>query len=200
MISDKLGVSKSTLSDWFKDQPFKPNKEVLERIQYGPIRTGEISHNKRVQEVLKYRNIGKEEIGILTKRDLHMLGLGLYIGEGAKAYEHIQVANSNPEVIKTMIRWFKESLGMEIENIVISIHIYPDNNEKEVIEFWRSTTGLPLKNFRKTYIDIRKNKSKFRNHKLPYGTAYIKVNSNGDPEKGVRLHRKLQGWMEAVLS
>ncbi len=199
MISERLGISKGTLSDWFKDKPFTPNKEVLKRIQYGPILSGQRSHNRKVEEVLRMRSIGKSEIGTLTKRDFLLLGLGLYIGEGTKAYEQIQVANANPAVIKIMIQWFREALGVNLEDITIAIHLYPDNNEKEALAFWQKNTGLNRKNFRKSYIDIRKNKSQFRNNKLPYGTAYIRIKGNGDPEKGVRLHRKLQGWMEAVL-
>ncbi len=200
MINQKLGVPKGTLSEWFKEKPFKPNKEVLRRIQYGPIRSGERSHNQKVAEVARMRGIGRAEIGALTKRDLHMLGLGLYIGEGSKAFEEIQIANANPAVIKFMIRWLKEVFNLAIENITIAIHLYPDSDKEESLRFWQSVTGLPHANFRKTYIDTRENKSKFKNNKLPNGTVYIKVRSNGDPEKGVRLHRRLQGWMEAALS
>jgi hypothetical protein len=145
------------------------------------------------------RSIGREEIGQLSKRDFMMFGLGLYVGEGSKAFEDIQIANANPAVIKVMTRWFVEVLNMDLSNITLTMHLYPDNNEKEAKDFWQKTTGLPSGNFRKTYIDVRKNKSKFRKNKLPYGTAYIRIKSNGDPEKGVRLHRKLQGWMQAVL-
>lgn len=199
MINEKLGVSKATLSDWFKDKPFKPNKEVLRRIQYGPIINGERRHNKKVEEVLHLRSLGRSEIGQMSKRDFFLLGLGLYIGEGSKAYEQIQIANSNPAVIKIMILWFKEVFNLGLENIAVTIHLYPDNDLEAVLSFWQNLTGISRKNFRKTYVDVRKNKSKFRKNKLPYGTAYIRIKSNGDPEKGVRLHRKLQGWMQAVL-
>ncbi len=199
MINEKIGVPKGTLSEWFKDKPFVPNKEVLKRIQYGPILNGQRRHDKKVEEVLRMRSVGREEIGQLSKRDFMMFGLGLYVGEGSKAFEDIQIANANPAVIKVMTRWFVEVLNMDLSNITLTMHLYPDNNEKEAKDFWQKTTGLPAGNFRKTYIDVRQNKSKFRKNKLPYGTAYIRIKSNGDPEKGVRLHRKLQGWMQAVL-
>ena len=199
MITEKLGVPDSTLSNWFKGKPFTPNREVLERVQYGPIRNGEIRHNQRMMETEALRTTGRQEIGLLTKRDLHILGLGLYIGEGSKSHEHTQIANANPAVIKLMVRWFKESCGLDLDNITISIHLYPDNDIEKSLAYWRAITDLPRENFRKTYIDIRTGKSGFKNHKLPYGTAYIRIKSNGDPEKGVRLHRKLQGWMDAVL-
>jgi hypothetical protein len=199
MINERLGVPKGTLSEWFKAKPFKPNKEVLKRIQHGPILNGERRHNQKVEEVLRLRSKGKEEIGALSDRDFLLLGLGLYIGEGTKAFEQIQIANANPAVIKLMVQWFQRAFRLGTENITIAVHLYPDNDEKEALRFWQEKTGLPRENFRKTYVDVRENKSKFRNHKLPYGTAYIRIKSNGDPEKGVRLHRRLQGWMEAVL-
>lgn len=200
MISEKLGIAKSTLSEWFKNKPFKPNKEVLERIQYGPMRSGELQHNRRVKETLELTKIGRAEVGALTKRDIHLLGIGLYIGEGSKAHEQVQFVNANPEVIKIMIRWFTECCNLTMENITISLHIYPDTNEQDAIKYWRDITKIPMENFRQTIVDRRKDKSQLKSNKLPYGTAQVRIKSNGDPEKGVRLHRKLQGWMEAVLS
>ncbi len=199
MISEQLGVPKSTLSNWFKGRPFTPNREVLDRVQYGPIRNGEIKHNQRMAETQALRSIGRAEISTLTKREFHLLGLGLYIGEGSKSHEHLGIANADPAVIKLMITWFQEACGLSVANITISIHLYPDNDVESSLLYWQKITGLPSENFRKTYIDIRTDKSGFKNHKLPNGTAYIRIKSNGDPEKGVRLHRKLQGWMEAVL-
>jgi hypothetical protein len=32
MIKDKLGIAPSTMSYWFKNKPFTPNEEVLQRI------------------------------------------------------------------------------------------------------------------------------------------------------------------------
>jgi transposase len=34
LISEKLGISKSTLSNWLKDLPYTPNEQVLSRISY----------------------------------------------------------------------------------------------------------------------------------------------------------------------
>ena len=41
----------------------------------------------------------EEELGIISKRDLFMLGLGLYIGEGAKSISRVSIANSNSAVV-----------------------------------------------------------------------------------------------------
>jgi len=200
MISLKLGISKSTLSTWFKDKAFSPNKEVLKRIQYGPIKSGEIRHNQKVMEIKKLKDEGVKEIGIITKRDLWFLGLGLYIGEGSKSYEIVQIVNSDPQVIRLALKWFREVCNLDNKNITVALHIYPDSNLKKCMEFWSKTTQLPKENFRKTQIDTRKNKSSQKRNKLPYGTAHITIISNGVSEKGVRLHRKISGWIHGALT
>ena len=105
MINLKLGIAKSTLSNWFKDKPFIPNKDVLQRIQYGPIKAAERSHNKKVAEINNLLNIGIKEVGTLNRRDLWLLGIGLYIGEGTKTYENVRIINSDPAVIKLAVKW-----------------------------------------------------------------------------------------------
>lgn len=200
MIHKALGVSLGTLSYWFKDKPFTPNHEVLRRIQFGPIKSGALRHEQKLKDIAERRLIGKVEVGKLTKRDLWMLGLGLYIGEGSKTTEGIRISNSDPVVIVTAICWLKQICKLSDENLTVRIHIYPDNNETECKAYWSRVTGIPIKNFRKTIIDVRKNKKSSNRSKLPHGTAHISVVANGDPEKGVALYRKIDGWIEGALN
>ena len=200
MIGEKLGIAKSTLSNWFKAQPFIPNTEAVTRNRLGPIKSAQQRHNRRVEETQILKEAGMKELGILSKRDLWLLGLGLYLGEGTKAFESIRIINSNPEYIKLGVRWFKEVCGLNDTNITIAIHLYPDNDEKECLSFWSTATSLPLKNFRKTQIDRRINKNIIKKKKLPYGTAHLMVISNGEKGKGVNLYRRIAGWMEGALS
>ncbi len=200
MIWSKLGIAKSTLSNWFKDKPFVPNQEVLKRIQFGPIKSAEKSHNKRVKEIKELKELGIKEIGTLNKRDLWLLGLGLYLGEGSKSHEIIRIINSDPAVIKLAVKWFKDICGLNNGNITIALHLYPDSNERVCINFWKKITGLNQSNFRKTQIDTRKDKLTIKRKKLPFGTAHITIISRGDREKGVKLHRKINGWITGVLS
>jgi hypothetical protein len=121
------------------------------------------------------------------------------MGEGTKSYEIIRIINANPEVIKLAIFWFKNICGLDINNITIALHLYPDNNEEACIKFWQKVTGLPRANFRKTQIDRRKDKKAIKKQKLPFGTAHITIVSNGDPEHGVKLFRRIEGWTMGTL-
>ena len=200
LIKEKLGISKSTMSYWFKDKPFTPNMQVEARIKNGRGKVGIKRHNIRVREIKKLKELGIKEVGKLSDRDLWMLGLGLYIGEGAKTTETIHISNSDPLIIMLSIRWFKEVLGLSNDNLVIRLHLYPDSNVPACIEYWQSITGLEARNFYQSIIDMRVNKKVNRAGKLPYGTAQVSIKANGDRDKGVRLYRKMSGWIEGAMN
>ena len=200
LINQKLGISKSTMSYWFKDKPYTPNEVVLRRIKNTGAINGIRNHNKRVQEIEMLKEQGIKELGILSERDLWLVGIGLYIGEGAKTTESIRVSNSDPAVIRLAVKWLKEVFKLSNENFVVRLHIYPDTNFKESRIYWQKVTGLSKKNFYRPSIDKRIDKQKSRSGKIPYGTAHVTVVSNGDKEKGVRAFRKMNGWITGVMS
>jgi len=85
LIRDKLGVPKSTLSNWLTKIPFVPNKEVLERIGNASLKMTKTKQKEKFRIWSAIRKEAKEEVGKLSERDLFMIGLGLYIGEGSNA-------------------------------------------------------------------------------------------------------------------
>lgn len=196
LISQKLGIAKSTLSCWFKDKPFNPNKVVLKRIKLGPFRSGKIRHDNKLNNIIEIKKAAKIELGEISQRDLWILGIGLYIGEGSKSYEDVRIINSNPEIIKLAVHWFKKICKIDNKNFTLTIHLYPDNNINQCLKYWSNLTSIPLNQFRKSQIDKRENKSWKKKSKLPYGTAHLSVISKGNPEFGVKLHRKIIGWIE----
>lgn len=198
MISDKLGLSKSTMSNWLKEVPFIPNNEVLKRVKKGQLKSALYKQNNRIEEIKVKKEEGKKEIGKLSKRDLLLLGIGIYLGEGTKLNETVRIINSDPEIIKLSIWWFKDICKLGYENFNPCVHIYPDINIAEAENYWSKVANVPVKNFGKTQIDKRTNKSLKKKRKLPYGTLHLYIRSNGKKEFGRSLHRKIMGWIEAV--
>jgi hypothetical protein len=84
------------------------------------------------------------------------------------------------------------------ENLNPFVHIYPDNDIKKTINYWSKITGIPKKQFGKTYIDIRINKSNVKRQSLPYGTLHLHIKSLNKKEFGRKLHRKIIGWIESA--
>ncbi len=199
MISERLCVSKSTLHYWLSEIPYTANDEVRQRIGEARARSGEVKHQQKLETFRQSAKQAKKDIGTLSQRDLFMLGLGIYIGEGEKG-EVIGVINSDPRIIVLMMRWFMEVCELKKDNFSIAIHLYPDNNQKQCLQFWSEVTGLPQAQFGKTQIDRRRNKKQGKRGKLPYGTAHLRVKSNGQKEFGVLLARRIHAWMKLVLA
>src|SRR3989344_2856378 len=197
MIHEALGVSKSTLSNWFSQMPFKPNQEVLKRIGHARLKVSLQRHELKLLDIASRKKEAAAEVGQLTPRDIFMLGIGIYLGEGSKSIEEIRIVNSNPLIIKLALRWLHKFMGLTDKHFRITLHSYPDIDERSILSYWSRETAIPIKQFTKVVVDRRGNKSKSRERKLPYGTAHLYVRSGGTIIPGVKsLHRKIIGWIE----
>ena len=199
MIGQEIGVSKSTLSDWLSKIPFSPNKKVIKRISLARQKSSLFKHTQKMREITIMKDVAEKELGKITGRDLWLLGIGLYSGEGSKSGEQVRFANSDPEMIKIAMMWFRKVCHLENKNINPFVHIYPDNNVKKTLNYWSKITRIPKKQFGKTYIDRRTNKLQAKRKTLPYGTLHLRIKSCGEKEFGRRLHRRIMGWIGSAV-
>lgn len=198
LIRKTVPVSKSTLALWLRNVPYTPNTIVKNRIRGAALKSLKWSQKSKRISIENARFAAKKDLGSLSRRDLFLLGIGLYIGEGSKTNGHVRVINSDPDVICLALRWFKEIFGLKISNFWITIHLYPDNNIEESLVFWSKKTGIPLNQFGKTQVDRRPKQPKKRGM-LRYGTAHVRVKSCGDISKGIFLFRRILATIECVL-
>lgn len=198
MIHEQTGVPISTLSNWFSSQPFTPNLEVIDRIKRGPMISGMKKHSEKMKRVGAAKAIGYRDVGEMSDRDLFMLGIGLYLGEGSKSIEAIRIANSDAAVIVIAMAWLMDCCGVPVGNLSARLHLYPDNNEADAKKYWSQITGLPLSSFQKSSIDKRENKLTARRRTLPHGTIHLSVRAYGDKTKGVALFHRVMAWIESV--
>ena len=198
-ISAHTGISKSTLSGWLGHVPYVPNAETVLKIGKARAASGEAKNRVKRESIALAGEEAIKDVGKVSQRDLFMLGLGLFIGEGSKSSQSVCFVNSNPQVVKFIISWFIGILGLSHKNIAIRLHIYPDCDESSSIKFWSQTIGIPARQFQKTYIDRRENKKAIKTGKLPYGTAHIAIRSRGEKRFGVYFARKIQAYSAIVL-
>ena len=199
VIAERTGISKGTLSDWLSEIPFTPNDEVKERI--GRARTASIvAQRKRKLKSLELAEVvARKDIGKISKRDLLMLGLGVYIGEGSKTGGITRIVNSDPLIIRLTLRWFREIFGVTVRNFKVRIHLYPDNDIQGTLAHWSKELSIPMEQFQTPHVDTRTGKKAFKRGKLPYGTAHVTVQGLGKPEHGVFLQRRINAWIEKVM-
>lgn len=199
LIAEKLRVSKSTLSGWLAEVPYSPNEEVVKRIGKARAFAGKRKSEEKRKSIETATALALKDIGVLSKRDIFMLGIGLYIGEGAKSTTLIRFTNANPRIVVLAMRWFEEICGVSKNNFSLRLYLYPDNDPQACIAYWSRETKLPESQFSKIWVDRRVNKKMAKRGKLPYGTAHLSVNSKGNILLGAFLRRRIDGWMAYVL-
>jgi len=204
-ISELLKIPKSTLHYWFKGKPWseKIKKDLTKKLQKSA-RNRLIAYSRiHAQEAAKKREEYKEkafkefskEIKRLSQRDLKLIGLALYWAEGAnKNRNSLRFCNSDPLMIKIMMKFFREICNVPNEKIKARIHLYPKMSQKGATSYWRKITALPMKNFLKIQTQVsRASKGKRRKNTLPYGTLHLSVNST-------ELTSNVKGWIQGITN
>jgi hypothetical protein len=197
-IAKMTGLSISTLSYHLSRIPYTPNTKTIETIGRARIASARAKALAKRKTIDEAKARARKDVGRVSSRDLFMLGLGLYIGEGSKTNDIVRLVNTDYRVIKLYMGWL-QSFGLTLKNFVIRIHLYPDSNVRDAEEYWMEKTGLPRSQFQPASIDRRAGKDRKRSGTHEHGTAHVTVRSRGDKAFGVVLARWISGCMEEVL-
>lgn len=198
LISQKTGIPKATLSDWLSSIPYTPNRAVVVRIGKARAAAGARHSEMKRDSLLKAASEARSEIGKLSRKDLLMFGLGLYLGEGAKTGSAVRIVNSDPAIICMAVAWFK-ALGVRPEQFGPRLHLYPDTDVEKSVSYWAKVVGVPPTQFQRSYIDIRTDKKAKKQGKLPYGTLHLTVRSGGNKDYGVFFFRKIEAMNAEII-
>ena len=113
-IKKEMDVSKSTLSLWCRDvaisedQALRLYKRKLKGAERGRIIGAKKQQKMRIEKTKQLVNQGIGEVENMTKRERFYAGIGLYLGDGAKGDKCVDFSNTNPEIIRFMMRWFRD--------------------------------------------------------------------------------------------
>ncbi len=192
-IKIEIGIPKSTLSYWLKDVPLalKHKKRFYTR-QIQILSLGAQSQKeRRKREVQKIIEQAILEIKIPLNSDAYrLMGACLYWAEGSKG-GRFEITNSDPHFILFMVKWLKNVFNIYPNILRVWLNIYSQQNELEIKKFWSELTGIPLKNFGKTY--IKPISSGYKKNNLYFGTIRVEVPKSTD------MKHRIFGWIKATL-
>ncbi len=199
-IAKKLNVSPGSVSVWCKDVKLTVDQlKILEKHAHDPNygRRLQNSQNQRLKKEIKIKELlekGAEQIEILSKKELFLVGIALYWAEGFKKDTQVGFANSNPEMINLYLRWLYECCGVKIENLIarVTINISHKDRIDEIQSQWSKSTHIPQEYFRKPFYQQFKWKKIYENPNEYYGVLRIKVRKSTD------LLRIIHGWIKGL--
>lgn len=175
-IKKKLGISKSTLSNWLSNYPLSEER-IRELRDLNPVRIERFRNTmkkKRDKKLASLYRQAKKTIGLLSKRNLFIAGFFLYWGEGDKSGSVFSLSNTDPSIVKFFIKWAR-LLGVKKEEFRVVLHLYSDMNEYEEKKFWSKTLGLPLENFKNAYKKESTLKGLTYKNGFRHGTCMIRI-------------------------
>lgn len=186
-ISKELGVPKSTLCYWFKNEPWSQEikKELNRKALYIAKKRLRLINKTRREKWERWREehrqAARKEFGYLKKNSLFLAGLMLYWGEGDSKIENglVRLSNTDPKMIKILSLFLQKTCRIPKEKIKITLILYPDLNEDKCKDLWSKASGIPKNKFYKTQIIYGRHPTK----RLSYGICNIYVSSRGLKEK-----------------
>ncbi len=200
-IANEIGVSKSTVSYWCRDivlshaQVKHLGKQQKTAAVTALLAYAERRRRDRISRTNHLFKRGSLDVGKVSKRDLFMVGLALYWGEGyKKGNDEFGFTNSDPETIRVIIRWLKDIYGVEKENLILRVSINQLHNKRElvVVSYWSKVTKIPKSQFTKTSFIKTASKKRYLNHNEHFGTLRVKV------RRGADLRRRILGSINAL--
>lgn len=95
----------------------------------------------------------KRRLAALSEDAFFVAGLMLHLGEGDKRNgTRINLANTDPEVIKFFIKWLDNFLGIAHKEVKIQLHLYENMDIDTEVKFWKEELGLQDNQLYKTQI------------------------------------------------
>lgn len=198
-INKKIGISKSTLSYWLKDisLPLGINNEILFRTKKNRARNITEYNRQRARLIWQKRETVKNEyskqIDKLSAKELKLIGISLYWAEGDKKSKWtIMFCNADANLVKIMMRFFREICKIPENKFKPSIQIHDQQKSKIAEKYWSKVSRIPIKQFNKTVVQISSaSKLKRPKNSLPHGTFRVYIFN-------ARLVDKINGWIQGL--
>lgn len=155
-IRDEVGAGKGVLSYWLKNYPLTEEQKtrLYDKRDIWVEKFRESMRRKREANLKLIYDRQKKYWGRFTQRDLMIMGVGLYWGEGQKGGSSVSVCNTDPDVILLCLFWLETCFGINRNDkrLRIYLHLYSDMKVEESVIYWRDILGVSRDQFTKPYI------------------------------------------------
>lgn len=164
-IAARTSISKSTLSHWLRDIPLTPEQQtrLQERLKANratfAARAWPINKKRYAQARREAWQSGADVVAQLPSRSSvdELAFAMLYLGEGAKSANRIELASTNPDILRYVIWALKHLYKVPDERIVCRMHLIELAHpiEEQVVQWWMQQLDMPREQFRQTTYDRR---------------------------------------------
>lgn len=178
-IKEILGVSKGTLSAWFKNFDWSTDlSKVNHTFNYSPEKI-HLMHEARRKNLNNIYSLAREEaqneFEKYRNEPLFIAGLMVYAGEGDHSINNnlLRITNTNPKIILVFERFLEVYYPLFSPRIRIATLLYPDLDPSECLRWWSDSLGIGLEQFHNPVVIVGRHKTR----RLQYGVASLIISS-----------------------
>jgi hypothetical protein len=185
-IAAALGVSRGSVSLWTRDVEFEPRpRRRARRSQPNALQ------RRKQAEIDDLLEEGRRRIGELSEREFLVAGAALYAGEGSKTGGAVRFANTDPRMMALFMAWLRRFFAIDESRLRVRVYLHEGLDLDAATEFWSTTTGVPISQFRSPYRAAAD--PTLRHNKHDRGCAYVSYSCS-------RSLRAVMGLVAALLS
>lgn len=172
-IENKLKIPRSTLSGWFKDIKLSKDqrKKLLRDWENGLMAARKKSALVHKGQRQNRQKVIRQEVENLfsdinvDKKIAELLMATFYLAEGTKKEDCFAVANSNSEILKTLVNLLRSFYKIDESKLRGCLHLRKDQNEEELKNYWSNILNISKSQFLKTQFDKRTIKKTYESYK-----------------------------------
>ncbi|MEK7177485.1 MAG: hypothetical protein AAB705_01510 [Patescibacteria group bacterium] len=199
-IAHLVNVSVSTASLWCRDVELTSSQiENLRKRQTDPFYGKRLDYylkkkNEFSLKLLNLKNEGIKSIGKLTKREIFLIGIALYWGEGFKKDSLVGLATLDIKIAKFFIFWLNKSFNIKSKDLLLRVtaNISYKSKIKELERYWSRELKIPVSQFSKPFFQNTKWKKEYENKDNYHGVLRIRA------RRSIDLLRKIFGYIEGI--
>ena len=173
-IAQKLGI-----------QP----RQVYRILDRHKIKRRNLSEQSRIRFAKIPLSFGFKKSLSTKDRELLVAGTMLYYGEGAKTGTTVDLANSDPNILKLFLKFLRNICGTDERRLRFYLYCFSNQNKVQLIKFWCKYLGISKNNFTKPY--VRNTRQGNISRKMPYGVLHIRYSDKKLLNKILELNAEL---------
>jgi hypothetical protein len=180
VIAERVGVSKSTVSQWTRDiELTEEQHEVLP--QANPIHNQQHRGQANRRATARWARLAAQEHGRARAGQgdlLHLQGCMLFWAEGSRRRNSVVFTNSDVEMHRLFLRFLRAS-GVRDEQVALTVNCFLNNglSLEEIEAWWLGRLGLPETCLRTASVNRPSSASRWRRNVHVHGTAALCVHS-----------------------
>lgn len=168
-ISQELGYPKSTIYGWLKNLRLSQTEQIIvaERFKDSKRRRmKQLITAKQTKINFRRLELHKEVTELLNNIKLShghkqlICSIFFWCEGGKDTSSGFQFINSDPVMIKTFLKLFRDSFSVDESKFRALLHLHDYHDPAHQQQFWSEVTGIPINQFHKPYLKPHTGKNK----------------------------------------